>query len=599
MTEQALTRRPPGGLRQAVSRRPSLTGRGIVNAIAIVLLVYLVIGPLVMLFVAAFQDTSNGVRIFPPIEWSLDNFQRVFGDPRTYSSLLSTAIFTVGTLGLAFAISISLAWLIERTDLPFRNVGFVLLIAPLGIPSVVLTIAWTLMLNPTNGVINLTLRDILGVEMQRGPLDVYTMLGMIFVQATAVVPLTLLLISPTLGGMNASFEGAAKTSGAAFPTVLRRIVLPLWKPALFGALIYQLVNVIDTVDVPLLIGQPGGIRVFITDVYRAIHPPVGLADYGAASAFAMIILAFSIVALLLYNRSIQDSSSFATITGKSFRPSRAKLGRWMPAAFLFVFGYAFTTFILPMFVLVWISFQPYIGPITSEQLTLASADTYRLVLLGQGEGGSAWQDLFYDSLLNTLGIGALSATAVVALSLILSWIMVRSRSAFRSTIDVVAFMGHAIPSVIVAIAVLLIYLLLPNPIYGTIWVVAIAMIAKYVSLGTRGTRAGIAQIQASLEEAGAASGASAWQVWRRILLPVLAPTLVTTWLVVFLGAITILSIPLFLLSGQDQTLSLMIFDQWDRGAPTVTAVLCVVVALGTIGLTGVLRYIGNRRGLGM
>ena len=515
MTEHALAPGPPTRLRRAASWRPALSGRGIVNAIAIALLVYLVIGPVIMLLLASFQNTSRGVRIFPPIDWSLDNFSRVFGDSDTYASLQATAIFAIGSLVLAYTISITLAWLIERTDLPFRNVGYVLLVAPLGIPSVVLVIAWTLMLNPTNGVINLTIRDILDLEMRRGPLNLYSMAGMIFVQATTMVPLTLLLISPTLAGMSASFENAARTSGATFFTVVRRIVLPLWKPALLGALIYQLVTVVDTVDVPLMIGQPGGIRVFITDVYRAIHPPVGLADYGAASTFALAIVVFSILALRMYNRSIQDAARFATITGKSFRPSRAKLGWWKPLALVFVFGYAILSFIVPLFVLVWVSFQPYIGPITLEQLSLARTDTYRLVLLGEGEGGPAWQELFLDSLQNTLAIGALSATAVVALSLNLSWIMVRSRSSFRSTIDIIAFLGHAIPSAIVAMAVLLIYLLLPNPIYGTVWVVVIAMIAKYVSLGTRGTTAGITQIQVSLEEAGATSGANAWHVWRR------------------------------------------------------------------------------------
>ena len=579
--------------------RPTLTGRGAVNAFAVALVVYLVFGPLVMLLWAAFQDASRGIRIVPPIHWSLVNFERVFGDPQTYAHLLQTAVFAGGSLVLAFAISITLAWLIERTDLPFRNLGFVLVVAPLGIPSVVLVIAWTLMLNPTTGVINVTIRDLLGLDMTRGPFNLYTMLGMIFVQATALVPFTLLLISPTLAGMSASYEAAARTSGATFFTVVRRIVLPLWKPALVGTLIYQFVIVVDTVDVPLIIGLPGGIRVFITDVYGAINPSVGIADYGAASTFALPMVGIAIVAMLLYSRMIRDAAGFATITGKSFRPSRSKLGWWKPLALLFVFGYAFISFIVPMFVLVWVSFQPYLGPITLDRLGLATADTYRLVLLGEGDGGRAWQGLFVNSLQNTLVIGVASATAVVALSLVLSWIAVRSRSRLRGSVDVIAFTGHAIPSAIVAIAVLLIYLLLPNPFYGTIWVVVIAMIAKFVSLGTRSTTSGIAQILVSLEEAGATSGANAWQVWRRILIPLLAPTLVTAWLIVFLAAITILSIPLFLLSGQNYTMSVLIFNQWDAGATQKTAVLCVIIAAGTLGLAAMVRYLGNRRDLGL
>jgi iron(III) transport system permease protein len=262
---------------------------------------------------------------------------------------------------------------------------------------------------------------------------------------------------------------------------------------------------------------------------------------------------------------------------------------------VFVFGYVFVSLVLPLSVLVWVSFQPYLGPISVDRLSIATTQTYRLILFGEGDGGQ-WQRLFLDSLQNTLVIGIASGTAVVALSLMLSWIIVRSRSAFRGTIDAIAFVGTAIPGAIVAVAVLLIYLLLPNPIYGTVWVVVIAMTAKLIGLGTRATTAGIAQIQVSLEEAGATSGASAWYVWRKILIPLLAPTLVTGFLVVFLAAITILSIPLFLLSGKEFTMPSLIFDQWDRGRSGITAVLCVVIATGTICLAAVLRYIGSRRG---
>jgi iron(III) transport system permease protein len=568
----------------------------LINTLAVGLLVYLVIGPLLMLIWASFQDASMGIRVFPPVDLTLVNFEKVFGDPDTYEHILATAIFAAGSLFVAYTISITIAWLVERTDLPFRNVAFVTIVAPLGIPQVVMVIAWTLMLNPTNGVLNVTIRDLLDLDITRGPFNVYTMAGMILVQAMNLVPLTLLLISPTLSGMSASFEAAARASGAGHWTVVRRIILPLWKPALLGALIYQMVTVVDTIDVPLLIGLPGGVSVFMTDVYKAIHPTTGISDYGAASTFALVVVAFSVLAMLMYNRVIQNAASYATITGKSFRPTRFRLGRWKPLAVFLTFGYAVFSVVLPLGVLVWVSFQPYMGPISIDNLGLATTETYRKILLGEGDQGG-WNDLFLSSLRNTLIIGLASATAVVGLSMILSWIVVRSRSRYRGAVDGLAFLGHAIPGAIVAIAVLLIYLLLPNPIYGTVWVVVIAMVAKYISLGTRGMTAGIAQIQVSLEEAASASGANAWQLWRRVLIPLLAPTLVSSFLVVFLAAITILSIPLFLLSGQEYTLAHLIFDQWDRGRATVTAVLCVIVASGTIALTALLRYIGSRRGL--
>ncbi len=354
-----------------------LPGRGLVNTLAVGLLIYLVLGPLLMLLWASVQDASMGIRVLPPIELTLVNFSTIFGDPKTYEHIISTAVFACGSLLLAYSIAISVAWLVERTDLPLRNLMYVLIVAPLGIPQVVMVIAWTLMLNPTNGVINVTLRDLLDLDVARGPFNVYSMAGMIFVQGMNLVPLTLLLISPTLGGMSGSFEAAARASGAGFWTVVRRIILPLWKPALLGALIYQLVTVVDTIDVPLLIGLPGGESVFMTDVYRAINPIDGISDYGAASTFALVVVAFSMVAMLLYNNVIKSASSYATITGKSFRPSRFHLGRWKGVALLFTLGYALLSVVLPLGVLVWVSFQPYMGPISIDNLGLATTETYR------------------------------------------------------------------------------------------------------------------------------------------------------------------------------------------------------------------------------
>ncbi len=576
-------------------RRPAfLTGRTVVNVIAVALLVYLIVSPLIMLVIASFQDASGGVRIVPPITWSLINFVTVFGDVNTYEHLLATGLFAACALLFAFTIAMSMAWLIERTDLPFRNVVFVLLVAPIGIPHVISAIAWSLLLNPNNGVINLALRQIFDLDLRPGPLNVYTMLGMSFIQGMALVPLTFLLIAPTLASMSANFEAAARASGASFFQTVRRITIPLWKPALLGTLIYELTVVVEVVDVPLLIGLPGGIRVFATDIYRAIYPIAGPPDYGAAATFGLTIIVFSVIAMTMYNRIIMNAASYATVTGKSFRPSRSRLGRWKPLALLFVVGYVLVSLVLPLFILLWTSLQPYLGPISLDSLALVTTDTYRLVLLGEGDDGGPWHNMFMGNLRNTLILGFASGIATVVLALILSWIVVRSRSRFRGTIDTLSFVGHAIPSAILAIAVFLIYLLLPNPIYGTIWIVVIAVVAKYISLGTRGTTAGITQIQVSLEEAAAASGANSWQVWRKVLLPLLAPTFLTTFLLVFLAAATSLTLPLFLRSGDSGTLSTLIFYQWNVGNATMVAVLCVVVVTTTIALTIAMRYLINR-----
>ncbi|HET9188842.1 MAG TPA: ABC transporter permease subunit, partial [Acidothermaceae bacterium] len=223
--------------------------------VTIAVLLYLVLGPLVMLVLAAFEDTSGGVRIRPPFPWTTANFNHVFANAHTYTVLWSTIIFSAGALAFAFAVSLVFAWLIERTDLPARTTVYVLLVAPQGIPALVSAISWSLLLNPTNGFLNLVLRSVFGMGAgSRGPINVYSLPWMILVQGMALVPLTFLLVTASLRGMNASLEDAARTSGAGFATIVRRVTLPLLRPAIIGALIYEFVTVVEAVDIPLVLG---------------------------------------------------------------------------------------------------------------------------------------------------------------------------------------------------------------------------------------------------------------------------------------------------------------------------------------------------------
>jgi iron(III) transport system permease protein len=562
-------------------RRPS--GQGVVNAITVLVLVYLVIGPILMLLLAAFQDTSAGVTIRPPIPWTLANFTGVLGDPRTYQVLGTTLLFAAACLAFSFAVSLVFAWLVERTDLPGRGLIYVLVVAPTGMPGVISAIAWGLLLNPTNGYLNLALRGAFGVGGP-GPLNGYTLLGMIFVQGLALVPLTFLLITGSLRNMSASLEDAARTSGAAPWTVLRKVSLPLLRPVLIGAAIYQFVTVIEAVDIPLVLGLPGHVTVFSTQVYRVTHPAFGLPDHGSSSAYGILLLALAVAPLLVYNRIVRRAQDYATVTGKAFRPRRQRLGRWRWAAFTFSLLYALVSFILPLFVLIYASLQPYLGQISWASLRQVTLDGYRKTLSS---------DLFGSSLEHTLIVGLTASLAAMLLSVSLSWISVRSKSRFAWMADTMAFIPHAIPGVVIALAVMLIYLLLPVPLYGTIWIIVVAMATQYISLATRLTTGGIAQIQQGLEEAAQASGARPSQVWRHVLLPLLRPVLLNGFLLVFLASIKNLTLPLMLQSSDNVLISTLIWNRWDYGDVTGAAVLSVLLTAVTVTAALVLRRLSG------
>jgi iron(III) transport system permease protein len=263
-----------------------------------------------------------------------------------------------------------------------------------------------------------------------------------------------------------------------------------------------------------------------------------------------------------------------------------KLGCWKPLAVVVTWGYILVSFFIPFLVLLWTSMQPYVS-----EVDLAAF--HRLTFKAYGH--TLTSSLFTGALKNTLLVAFFSAAMAMILAVLVSWIVVRSRSRFSWMVDLLAFMPHAMPGVVIGLAVLMIYLILPLPIYGTFWIIVIAMGTQYISLGTRVTTGGIAQIQRSLEEAAEASGASHWQVWRRVLLPLLRPVFLNGFLLVLLASVQNLTLPIMLYVPGNEVLSSLIYTRWSSGHVADTAVISVVVTVITVIAAIVLRRASGER----
>lgn len=567
----------PAKPRRRWLRRPR--GRTVFIVVAVAILLYLVCGPLVVLIGSSLQH-NEGLPFASGSVWTFGNYRAVFGSLGTYSILGVTMAFALGSLALAFALALTFAWLIERTNLPLRNTLFVLLVAPSGIPLLIMAISWSLLLNPTNGVLNLVLGDLFGVT-----LNVYTIGGMIVVQAFGLVPLTFLLIITSFRGMNSVLEDAAATSGARRATTMRKVTLPLITPALLGALIYEFVNSVETVDVPLVLGLPGKVRVLSTQVYFSTHPAIGLPDYGLSSTYGIFLFALAVGPLVIYNQIMAKSGKFATVTGKAYRTKRIELGRWRVPTAIGMFVYVAISFALPFLVLLWASFQPFYKGVSWAALHRVTLSGWSSVWHSGGVG---------DAILNTIVLGVCVALGTMVLSLALSWIMVRIRTRASWLLDTAAFIPHAMPGVVIGLSVLILYLLLPFPLYGTVWIIVIAQATQYVSLGTRLTSGAIAQTQVSLEEAATASGAPMRQVWRRVIVPLVRPTFANGGLLVFMASIQNLTLPLILAAPGNTVLSTLIWSRWSYGHVTGAAILSVVMTVITVTAAILLRGAGDR-----
>ena len=268
--------------------------------------------------------------------------------------LINTAIYGAGALILSLTLGAIIAFLVERTDIPFRSAIYSAMLVSLAVPTMLKAFGWVLLLSPGLGWINHLLRQGLGLEGTSGPLNIYTMYGMIFVTGIGLSNNAFLMLSPLFRQMNPEFEEAAQTSGSRGFTVLRKVTLPLLLPGLLSALIYFGMVLVQVMETALAIGVPGGIRVLSVHIYLLTKAEQGLPMYALAAAFGVVLLVLALALMALYFWLTRQQDRFSVVTGKSFRPRQLKLGRWKYIAFAFVM-IVVACYAMPMLILVWAS----------------------------------------------------------------------------------------------------------------------------------------------------------------------------------------------------------------------------------------------------
>jgi iron(III) transport system permease protein len=546
------------------------------------LAVYLILVPLGMLLFAAFRGPSDYLPFEPGARWTLENFRAIYSEGALYSKIIpDTLVFVTGTVALTFATSFTLAWLIERTDLPGREIWFAIILFPLLVPIPVLAIAWIFLMGPNAGWLNMMLRVLGGFEGP-GPINVFSMPGLILCQSLASVPYVFILLSAALRTMNPALEEASGASGATPMTTFRRVTLPVLLPGLLAPLILITLITAEQFELPLMIGLPSRIIVFSYRIYFELNPAGGLPNYGGAAAVSLPFVVFGVLLLLLYNRTIRRAESFVTVTGKAYRQRRLALDAWRVPAVLFVVAFVSMAAIVPALVLVWTSFFGYTLP-TRATAADFSLDPYRQLFANPS---------FWVGLKNTAVVAGASAAIVTAIGAILGWIISRSAMRGRRFLDFLSVMSVGIPAVIVGLAVMMLYLSLPIGIYGTVWILILAYSYRFATT-TRLARAGFLQIHKELEEASSVSGARWLTTQARVLLPLLLPALTSGFILLFIVGVREFTLPLVLYSQENVVLSVLLWQLFQNGQPAPSA------ALGTIIIAVVLPVIfATRRILG-
>jgi iron(III) transport system permease protein len=578
---------PPPATRRRRSFVPKDPKTYVFLAVTAVLLWEIAIPLLILLWGTVSGARPGADDYFSPTSVTLDNFERAFAGSRLTETLWDTFLFATGTTVVAFALGTYLAWVVERTNTPLRGFITLMMVLRLILPGILTTISWIFLASPNVGTLNRWAQDLFGLA--EPPLNIYSLPGMIWVEAMDILPLVFLLMSAALRSMDPSLEEASLVSGKGLLTTTRQITLPLILPAILATLILLFIRGIETFEVPALIGIPAQRFTFTVEVWR--QSSTTPSDFGVAAVYATLILAFCSCLLWFYNRMTRHADAFAVVTGKAFRPRRTDLGaaRWgtLAGALLIIV----LSLGLPMIILIWASFYPpFRGfqPITAEGFGLLSFDNYRAILD---------QDLVIRAFVNSTILGLSSAAAVVLLMTIVAWITVKTDIKGRKWLDHLSFAPIAIPAVAMGVAFLWLYLSVPIPVYGTIWILFLLYIARFTAVALRIMSASMTQLNNELHEAAEVAGASWWRSFRTITMPLLRPGMLAAFIFVLVHAYRELSASLLVYSYGNEPIGVAIFEIWENGSYGLLAAFGILVVLALTVFSIIARLISNRYGV--
>jgi iron(III) transport system permease protein len=548
---------------------------------AILFVLYLAGVPLVMLLYGSIRSAPIGE---PGAAFTIQNYVKAYFDKEFYLLFLNSIYYAIGTCSVTFLIGTFLAWVSERTNTPFKKLFVVMALIPFIIPGILSTIAWILLLSPKIGLINLVIKGMLGLES--APFNVYSMWGMIWAESIHLYPLVFLLMSAAFRNMDTSLEEAALTAGSSTFSTFGRITLPLMRPAMFSVMLIVFIRGIEAFEVPALIGVPAKISVFTTKIFLAIHQFPS--DFGLAGAYAVTLLAISTVGVLIYGKITRREERYATVTGKGYRPRVIDLGAWKYLTCAIAFLIFFLAVIMPVFVLLWSSFIPYYGVPSWELAAKMTLANYQYIL-NYPLAATAFKNSFY------LSVG--SATLVMLLTSVIAWVTVKTKLPGRALLDTMAFIPIAMPGIVLGVSLIWVYLTLPIPIYGTIWVLLLAYITKYIPYGIRAASASMIQINKELEEASLTAGGTWFQTFRKVILPLLMPGFTAGWIYISIIALRELSTSILLYSYNSTVLSIMAFDLWEGGQYTYVCALGVMMVTLLVVMAFTARKLGAKIGI--
>lgn len=582
----AATRETPGS-RPHTSHPRSLDRRRRANrdvgawvwgiALCVVIALFTVL-PVVFVVVGSF----NSARLGNGFELSFEGWQDLFASSATMEAIGYTFLFAI-RIPIALVVAFGMAWLIVRTDLPARRFIENSLWIAFFLPALPITIGWVLLANENYGLLNSLVEMLPFIE--QGPFNINSVLGILWVHLSlSTVPIMVILLTPAFEQFDASFEEAADASGARATTMMRRVTLPLLAPAIFTAFIAGLIKSLEVFEIEQVLGTPVGISVYANRIYDLVQidPPQFIDAMAIGTLFLMVLL----VAAIVYQIVLVKMRAQATITGRGLKLSRRLRTKWSYAASTTIIVFLCVGVFLPLGILLLGSFNKIFGFFFVPGAWTTAHWTRVLT-----------NPDFLSAAGNSLVVGVVASTLGTVIFALLAWALVRSRLRGKAVLNILVWLPWAIPGVLMSVALLQIFLTVPGPslLYGTLVPLIIVLILKEMPLATQMLRTAIHQVSPELEEAGSASGARFHHVFGKITLPLIAPMLVTVFMLTFITTLRDVSSVVFLARAGSKTLPVLMFEYSTGGALESGAVVGVLIA----ALALIMVWIARRLGLSM
>jgi iron(III) transport system permease protein len=547
-----------------------------------VFLLLLIGVPVVMVILMSLRTGFPGETV--PL--TLENYVEVYANPKTYQVLLNTIIFAVASVSVTLLITVPLVWILMRTDVPLKKTIYVLLTVGILIPVFLRTIAWIILLSPRIGLVNKWLQQ--WFDLASPPFNLYSLPGMAFVQGVSFVPGAFFMLAAAYQSMDPSLEEAAYTAGVGKLRTFLKINIPITWPAIAAVMVYLFMTSIAVFEVPAIIGLPARILVLSSLIFQSTTPTTGLPDYGTAGAYGGIMLVLGLVLAALYVRLVKQGKKYTVITGRGYRPREIALGRWKWAALAFVFLYLSLEVFVPSLVLLWTSLLPYLQLPSAEAL---SSLTFKHYLELPSHVG-------ITPFINTLILMFAVPTVTMVLSVLVSWIVIRTQVSFRGFLDTLAFIPHAIPGILMAVGLAYLGLAYRNyfPLYGTIFIIIVAHTINWIAYGTRTTNSVMIQVHRELEEAGRVAGASSQRVLWKIVLPLVAAGVLNSWIWIGMLSYREVTMSLTLMTRSNVVISTVVWQFWGSGWVPQVSALGVILILFAVTVVGTVRFALSRIG---